>query len=197
MQQKLIAEFFGTATLAFAVLASLSVSIPIVSTPIVAGLTLMLFVYAIGAISGSHLNPAVTIGAWAIRKIPTKEATWYVLAQCLGGFAAFLLATNLFPNVSAGFAPESFTQFIAEFIGMTIFTFSIASVIYHKTTEAATGLVIGGSLTLGILCAMAAGSAGILNPAVGIALGMVSLSNIAGSIFGAVLGMHLYRYLVR
>ena len=47
------------------------------------------------------------------------------------------------------------------------------------------------------MLAVAAGSAGILNPAVGIALGMVSLSNIAGAILGSVVGMHLYRYLVR
>jgi len=199
MQQKLIAEFFGTATLAFAVLASVSIAPPLLITPVVAGVVLMLFVYTIGAISGAHINPAVTIGAWAIKKIPSKEAALYIAAQCLGGFAAYVLADNLFATIaiSTGFAPESLTNFIGEFIGMTIFAFGIASVIYRKTNDAAAGLVIGGSLLVGIILAIAAGSAGILNPAVGITLGLVSLSNIAGAILGSIVGMHLYRYLVR
>jgi glycerol uptake facilitator-like aquaporin len=197
MTQKIIVEFFGTATLAFAVLASISMTTPILTTPVVAGLVLMLFVYSIGGISGSHLNPAVTVGVWAIKKIPTREAIAYVIAQCLGGFAAFLLAFYLFTGVSVGFTTESYTDFWAELLGMTIFSFGIASVIYKKTNPTASGLVIGGSLTLGILLAVAAGSAGLLNPAVGITLGMVSLSNIAGALFGSIIGMHLYRYLVR
>lgn len=197
MLQKVIAEFFGTTTLAFAVLASISMTTPFLTTPVVAGLVLMLFVYSVGAISGSHLNPAVTVGAWAINKIPTKEAIAYIMAQCLGGFMAFLLAFYLFSSVSVGFTTESYTDFWAELIGMTVFSFGIASVIYKKTNPTASGLVIGGSLTLGILLAVAAGSAGLLNPAVGITLGMVSLSNIAGALFGSIIGMHLYRYLVR
>jgi glycerol uptake facilitator-like aquaporin len=199
MPQKLVAEFFGTTTLAFAILASLSIPTPLISTPIVAGLVLMLFVYSISAISGSHLNPAVTVGAWAIRKIPTKEAMLYIAVQCLGGFAAYILAFNLFTGVTVegGLVPESYTDFFAELIGMVVFSFGIASVIYKKTNETASGLVIGGSLTLGILLAIAAGSAGILNPAVGIAIGTVSLSNIAGALLGSIIGMHLYRHLVR
>jgi glycerol uptake facilitator-like aquaporin len=197
MQQKCIAEFIGAATLSFAVLASLSLTTPLIITPVVAGLVLLLFVYTIGSISGAHINPAVTIGAWSIKKISTKDAAMYVVAQCLGGFAAFLLATSVLTGTTMGFATESYSDFWAEFIGMVIFTFGIASVIYGKTTDAAAGVVIGGSLLLGIMLAVAAGSAGILNPAVGIALGMVSLSNIAGAILGSVVGMHLYRYLVR
>jgi len=197
MKQKLIAECFGTATLAFAMLISMSVATPLITTPIVAGLVLMLFVYSIGSISGAHLNPAVTVGIWAIKKIPTKDAILYVTAQCLGGFTALMLAFYLFNNVAVGFTTESYTDFWAELLGMTIFSFGIASVIYKKTNLTATGLVIGGSLTLGILLAVATGSTGILNPAVGITLGMVSLSNITGALFGSIIGMHLYRFLVR
>src|SRR6056297_1337870 len=102
MTQKVIAEFFGTATLAFAVLASISMTTPFLTTSVVAGLVLMLFVYSVGAISGSHLNPAVTVGAWVINKIPTKEAFLYISAQCLGGFTAFLLAFYLFTDISVG-----------------------------------------------------------------------------------------------
>jgi glycerol uptake facilitator protein len=200
MPQKLVAEFFGTTTLAFTILASLSVPTQLISTPIIAGLVLMLFVYSISAISGAHLNPAVTVGAWAINKIPTKEALLYIIVQCLGGFAAYVLAFNLFtdiPSFGGGLVAESYTDLFAEFVGMIVFSFGIASVIYKKTNETASGLVVGGSFTLGIVLALAAGSSGILNPAVGIAIGIVSFSNIAGALLGSVVGMHLYRYLVR
>lgn len=197
MQQKLIAEFIGATTLAFAVLASLQSPAPVIATPLVAGLVLMLFVYTIGPISGSHINPAVTIGAWSIKKISSKETLLYVVAQCLGGAAALLLASVFFTDPTFSFASKASSYFLAELIGMTLFTFGIASVIYGKAADAAAGLVIGGSLVLGIFLAVAAGSAGILNPAVGIALGAVSLTHIAGAILGSVLGMHVYRYLVR
>lgn len=197
MKQKLIAEWFGTATLAFAMLTAMSAATPLLTTPIVAGLVLMLFVYSVGSISGAHLNPAVTVGVWAIKKITSKEAILYVIAQCLGGFTAFLLAFYLFDNIAVGFTTESYSDFWGELIGMTIFSFGIASVIYKKTELTASGLVIGGSFTLGILLAMTVGATGILNPAVGITLGMVSLGNIAGAIFGSIIGMHLYRFLVR
>ena len=197
MQQKLVAEFFGTAVLAFAVLASLSAPGSLIMTPVIAALVLTLFVYTIGSISGSHINPAVTVGAWAIKKMPTKEAILYVIAQCLGGFMAYLLASYIFSGIAVGMVAESYTDFWAELIGMTVFSPGIASVIYKKTNPTASGIVIGGSLLLGISLAVAAGSAGILNPAVGITLGMVSLSNIAGALIGSVIGMHLYRHLVR
>lgn len=197
MQQKLLAEFFGTATLAFAILTSAIIPTSLIATPLIAGLVLMLFVYTIGPISGSHLNPAITIGVWAIQKIPTKEALLYVAVQCLGGFAALFMALYLFPDITAGFALESYTDFWGEFIGMTIFAFGVASVLYKKTNPTVSGIVIGGSLTIGLLLAIAVGSAGVLNPAVGITLGVVSLSNIAGALFGSIIGMFLYRYLVR
>ena len=137
MQQKLIAEFFGTATLAFTILASLSLMTQPAVTPLIAGLVLMLFVYSIGSISGSHLNPAITVGAWAIRKISTKEAASYIVVQCLGGLAAYILAVNLFADVSvtAGMTTESYTDFWAELLGMTVFSFGVASVMYKKPTQ--------------------------------------------------------------
>lgn len=68
---KYIAEAIGTFALTLAVGLSLAGEFP-VSTPILAALTLGLFVYSVGHLSGTHLNPAVTIGAWSIKKFLMK-----------------------------------------------------------------------------------------------------------------------------
>lgn len=197
MQQKLTAELFGTFTLAFTILGSVSVIDPILATPLMAALVLGLFVYSIGNVSGSHLNPAVTAGLWSIRKINTPDAIKYIVAQCIGGILAFFIAGLFFSTQTIALVPESLADFWAELIGMTLFTFGIASVVYRKVADTASGLVIGGSLLLGIILAAHLGSAGILNPAVGLALGTVSFSYVLGAVLGAILGMNLYRAIIK
>ncbi|MFT5832083.1 MAG: aquaporin Z [Candidatus Paceibacteria bacterium] len=195
MQQKLVAEAFGTFTLALAVLTSISVLDPMLATPVVAALVLGLFVYSIGSVSGSHINPAVTAGLWSIRKINTPDAIKYIIAQCAGALAAFFVAGMFVSGLALGMVPENMMDFWAELIGMTLFTFGIAAVVYGKVADTASGLVIGGSLLLGLILAVYLGSAGILNPAVGLAVGSVSFSYIAGAVAGSMIGMNLYRYL--
>lgn len=197
MLKKLTAEFIGTAVLSLAVLLSVTVSDSVLITPILAALVLGLFVYSIGSVSGCHINPAVTFGLWSISKISSKDATQYVAAQGLGALAAFLIVTATIGGVSLGLVAEDGSVFLAELIGTALFTFGIASVVYDKVVDAASGLVIGGSLLLGITLAVMLGSGGILNPAVGLALGSTSLSYILGSIIGAVIGMFTYRHLVQ
>jgi aquaporin Z len=193
MQKKLIAEALGTFTLALAVLSSLQMEASIISTPVVAALVLGLFVYTIGGTSGCHINPAVTIGLWSIGKMKVNEAVQYIVAQLLGALVAFGLASTVFDNVSIGMAPESIPVFVAELIGAALFTFGIAGVVLGKVRDDVSGLVIGGSLLLGILLAAYFGSAGILNPAVALALGALNLSYALGSIAGAVIGMNIYK----
>ena len=196
MQQKLIAEAFGTFALALAVLATLNSEMPAVATPVAAGLVLGLCVYTIGSKSGCHINPAVTLGLWSVNKIKTNEAVQYIVAQVLGGLIAFGLAsTMLGSGIALGMAPESMNIFLAELIGAALFTFGIAGVVYGKVRDDMSGLVIGGSLLLGITIAAALGSAGILNPAVAVALGSLNLSYALGSIAGAMLGFNFYKYI--
>jgi glycerol uptake facilitator-like aquaporin len=197
MMKKYVAEFIGTATLTLAVLTSITVTDSVLITPILAALVLGLFVYSIGSVSGCHINPAVTAGLWSIGKIKTKEATLYVISQCLGAIAAFMLVSFTLGSVALGMAPESGAVFLAEVIGTALFTFGIASVVFGKVTDNASGLVIGGSLLLGITIAVHLGSGGILNPAVGLALGSTSLSYVIGSVVGAILGMQSYRYIAK
>jgi glycerol uptake facilitator-like aquaporin len=85
--------------------------------------------------------------------------------------------------------------FLAEVLGTALFTFGIASVVAGRVHDAMSGVVVGGSLLFGIIVAVQLGSAGILNPAVALALGSLSLSYVGGAIVGAVLGMQLYRRL--
>lgn len=196
MQQKLIAEAFGTFALALAVLATLNSEMSAVATPVAAALVLGLFVYTIGAKSGCHINPAVTLGLWSVNKIKTNEAIQYIIAQVLGGLVAFGLASAMLGSaISLGMVPESMNIFLAELIGATLFTFGIAGVVYGKVRDDMSGIVIGGSLLLGITIAAALGSAGIINPAVALALGSLNLSYALGAIFGGMLGFNFYKYL--
>ena len=196
MQKKLVAEGFGTFVLTLAVLASLQSEVSIIATPIIAGLTLGLFVYTIGHSSGAHINPAVTAGLWSIGKIKTKDAISYVIAQLFGALVAFGLASTFFAGTTLTIAPESMMIFTAELIGMVVFTFGIAAVVFGKVADMASGLVIGGSLLLGILIAAHLGSAGILNPAVALGIGSLNLSYALGAIAGSMIGMNFYKRLV-
>jgi glycerol uptake facilitator-like aquaporin len=198
MKNKYIAEFIGTFALSFVVLAAVSQVIPVpVAIPVIAGVTLGLFVYTIGSVSGCHINPAVTIGLWSIRKITNKDAVSYLLAQVFAAAVAIVLARTLGmispAAVSTPFMPP---LFFAEALGAFFFAFGIASVVYGRAKAEISGVVIGGSLLLGVLIASFSGSAGILNPAVAFALNSISIVYIFGPIAGAVVGFHAYRWLI-
>lgn len=190
---KYIAEAIGTLALTLAIGLSLAGDFP-VSTPILAALTLGLFVYSIGHLSGAHLNPAVTIGAWSIKKISNEDAIGYIIAQFFGAAAALTLIgyTVTLPTMTVS---TEVMIGVAEAIGAFFFTFGIASVIYGKVSGHLSGLVVGGSLLLGIAFAVLLGSNGLINPAVAFALKSFNLMYIFGPIVGAVAGMQAYKYL--
>lgn len=190
--QKLAAELVGTFSLALAVGLSIIAGgdSPVV-TPVVAGLTLGLFVYTIGSISGSHINPAVTIALAVAKKIETKCAVGYLVAQFVGGYlASLVLAAHGGTGVSAG--GEGIL--IAEAAGTFFLLFGIAAVVCGKVQDAASGLTIGGSLLLGVLVAAGLGSNGVLNPAVAVGIGSVSPAYFAGPVVGAIVAMLVYKF---
>jgi aquaporin Z len=197
MSKKYIAEFVGTFALSFVVLSALaSTDVLPLAVPVIAGLTLALFVYTIGSISGCHINPAVTLGLLSINKIDLKEAFAYIVAQVLGAVLAIAVAKNLMLTASAGVSTDfSGPEFFTEALGAFFFAFGISAVVYGKAKEQMSGLVIGGSLLLGVLIASLGGSAGILNPAVAIALNSATFVYLIAPILGAVLGFKTYRYL--
>ena len=101
LKNKLIAEFFGTFWLVFggcgsAVLAAMflatgdspvNLGIGFVGVSLAFGLTVMTMAYAIGHISGCHLNPAVTVGLVVGGRHPKSEMFPYIVAQVVGGIA--------------------------------------------------------------------------------------------------------------
>ncbi len=189
------AELVGTFLLAFMVHMGVGGQLP-VPTPVIAGLTLGLIVYMFGAISGAHVNPAVTVGLWSIGKIKPKDAGLYIVAQFIGGFVAYALGSAILGE-SLQVTVENTTMVAAfELFGAAILMLGISSVVYGKVSDAASGLTIGTALTLGVFAA-SVGSNGVLNPAVAIGIGSLSPAYILGPIAGAILGTWAYRTLVR
>lgn len=188
IHKKLLAEVFGTFTLTFVIILSQG-------APVMAGLTLMLFVYTIGSVSGAHINPAVTVGIWSLRKIRLREGLLYIVSQFVGAGLAMMAAKYF--GIVAPIAKEVTANKvgIAEGAGAIFFTFVIAAVMYQKVPEAAGGLVIGISLLLSVTVASFMGSPGILNPAVAFGVQAFSVMTTAGPVVGSLVGMQLYRYL--
>lgn len=192
---KLVAEVFGTAVLASVVLSvSAFTAIPLF-VGLCAGLSLALMVMAIGNVSGSHINPAVTIGLWSRKLVPTTEAIAYVAAQVLGATLA-LASYQYLSDKSAELTVAAFDwrNLTGELLGGLLFGFGIAAAVYGKFTGGLQASAIGLSLMLGILVA-SAGSAAVVNPAVGLAVGVTGWAYVIGPIVGVVIGMNLYSYL--
>lgn len=120
--KKLGAEFFGTFWLVLggcgsAVLAAAfpELGIGFVGVSLAFGLTVLTMAYAIGHISGCHLNPAVSIGLWAGGRFPAKDVLPYIVAQVLGAIAAggvlYLIVSGKSDFTSiGGFASNGFGE---------------------------------------------------------------------------------------
>lgn len=195
MCRKYLAEFIGTFTLSFIVLIAVASTknLPM-AVPLIAALTLGLFVYSIGPISGCHINPAVTLAQLSVKKISLKDAVGYIGAQFLGALAAIFVAGLFLIARPAAVAAFDGKIFMAEMLGAFFFNFGIASVVYGKAKEQMSGLVVGGSLLLGVLVASLSGAAGILNPAVALALNSATTVYVFAPIVGAILGFWVYRF---
>ncbi len=122
MQKKLFAEFFGTFWLVLggcgsAVLAASfpDVGIGLLGVSLAFGLTVLTMAYAIGHISGCHLNPAVSVGLWLGGRFEAKELAPYIISQVLGGIAAggvlYLIASGQEGfSTAAGFASNGYGE---------------------------------------------------------------------------------------
>src|SRR5215475_3944080 len=122
MSRKLAAEFIGTAWLVLggcgsAVLAAAfpQLGIGFVGVAFAFGLTVLTMAYAIGHISGCHLNPAVSLGLWAGGRFKASELPGYIVAQVLGAIAGaailYVIASGRADfDVHAGFASNGFGE---------------------------------------------------------------------------------------
>jgi len=119
MFKKLSAEFIGTFWLVFCgcgsgVLAATlpEIGIGLVGVSLAAGLALMAMIYAIGGISGGHMNPAVSVGLAVAGKFPAANIPAYVAAQVAGATAAgavlYLIASGTAGFQAGGFASNGY-----------------------------------------------------------------------------------------
>jgi len=122
MMKKYAAEFVGTFWLVLggcgsAVLAAAfpELGIGLLGVSLAFGLTVLTMAYAIGHISGCHLNPAVSVGLWAGGRFPAKDLLPYIVAQVLGGIVAggvlYLIASGKAGfDLSSGFASNGYGE---------------------------------------------------------------------------------------
>ncbi len=139
------------------------------------GLAVAAVIYALGTVSGAHINPAVSIALCSIRKFPVKDTIAYVIAQCIGaGIGAALLFFIIAPEslsvgglgATAPFPGISLWQaLLAEIVGTFILMLVIMGVAVDKKAPAGfAGLAIGAAVTAVIL-ATGNISGGSINPA--------------------------------
>ncbi|MFO2464270.1 aquaporin Z [Pseudomonas sp. 15FMM2] len=186
MQQKIAAEFLGTFWLTFggcgsailtAVLAGLGVGYTGIALAF--GLAVLTMSYAVGAISGAHFNPAVTIGLWVGRRLPGADVLPYIIAQVAGAMVAaavLALIASGRPGFEMGtFAANGYGELspgqysmLAALVVETVATFFFVFIIMRVTAPGAAAgfapIAIGLTLTLIHLVAIPVTNASV-NPA--------------------------------
>jgi aquaporin Z len=219
------AEFFGTFWLVLggcgsAVLAAAfpQVGIGLLGVSLAFGLTVLTMAYAIGHISGCHLNPAVSIGLWAGGRFPASNLVPYIISQVLGAVAAggvlFVIASGKAGfDVSAGFAsngygshsPGSYSltaALVTEIVMTMMFLIIILGATDKRAPQGFAPLPIGLGLTLIHLISIPVTNTSV-NPArstgVAVFVGGWAVEQLwlfwAAPIAGAVLGALAYRFI--
>jgi aquaporin Z len=223
--KKNLAEFIGTFWLVLggcgsAVLAAAfpDVGIGLLGVSLAFGLTVLTMAYAIGHISGCHLNPAVSIGLWAGGRFPANQLPFYIIAQVLGAIAAgavlYLVASGKAGfDVSAGFASNGYgahspggyslvAALITEVVMTMMFLFVIMGATDKRAPAGTAPLAIGLCLTLIHLISIPVTNTSV-NPArstgVAVFVGDWAVAQLwlfwVAPIAGAILGATIYRFI--
>ena len=169
---------------------------------ITTGLVVMAIVYAVGDVSGSHTNPAVTVGFWLSGRFPGYRIQ-YIISQCLGAIAASLLLAFLFPDLISLTVTHPSGPLMQSFILEIVITLFLMFIILSVSTGSMekgimAGSAIGGVVGLSVLWAGPITGAS-MNPARSLAPALVSLDfaslwiYIAGPIIGAALSVIAFR----
>jgi aquaporin Z len=167
--RKYSAELIGTFVLVFGGVGSAVLAgekIGNLGVALAFGLSLLTMVYAIGPISGCHINPAVTVGMLVARKINGRNAMFYVIAQCIGAIIAatliWLIANGTpggYDAAAGGLGANGFGEhspghysalacFLAEAILTAFLIFTVLGSTDIKAPVGFAGLAIGGVLAL-------------------------------------------------
>lgn len=172
MSKRLVAEFIGTLWLVLggcgsAVLAAAfpNLGIGFYGVALAFGLTVLTMAYAVGHISGCHLNPAVSFGLWAGKRFPAADLIPYIIAQVLGAiagaFVLYLIATGKqgFDVVQSGFAANGYeahspggysllAALVCEIVMTYMFLIVILGATHGRAPVGFAGIAIGLALTL-------------------------------------------------
>ena len=193
----LIGEFLGTFLLTVAFIGTKG-------DPLYLGFVLAGIVLIVGTLSGAHINPVVTVGAWATRKITSLRALGYIIAQLLGAALAFVALT-----VFIGASPQESSQaammgqtaatpelykvalltdksqwyvFFAELIAASIFAFAYATSRLERLDRVAKAFTVGfGLLIAGVFATIVTGYASanaVFNPAIALSVNAVQWNDI-------------------
>ncbi|OEE95556.1 aquaporin Z [Vibrio crassostreae] len=219
-----IAEMFGTFWLVLggcgsAVLAAAfpDVGIGLLGVSLAFGLTVLTMAFAIGHISGCHLNPAVTIGLWSGGRFDAKDVAPYIIAQVIGGIIAggvlFVIASGQagFDAAASGFASNGYGEhspggysltaaLVCEVVMTMVFLFVIMGATDSKATAGFAPIAIGLCLTLIHLISIPVTNTSV-NPArstgVAVFVGDWAVSQLwlfwVAPIIGAVIGAMIYK----
>ena len=221
--KKLGAEFIGTFWLVLggcgsAVIAAAfpEVGIGLLGVALAFGLTVLTMAFAIGHISGCHLNPAVSLGLWAGGRFPGKDVVPYILSQVLGGIAAgavlYLIASGKARfDLSGGFASNGYgahspggysllAALVTEIVMTMMFLFVIMGATDKRAPKGLAPIAIGLCLTLIHLISIPVTNTSV-NPArstgVAIFAGDWAVSQLwlfwVAPIIGGILGALVYR----
>lgn len=220
--QKYLAELLGTFILVFigtgaAVIAGKTLGV--LGIAFAFGIAVLVMVYAIGPISGCHINPAVTVAMLVNGKIPSKDALVYIIVQCCGAVLAsalllviltgdptYSLAANGLGQNGYGAASLGGYSMVSCFLAELVLTFIFLMVIFAATSKAApagfAGIAIGlGLFIIHLFGIMVSGAsvnpARSLGPALiagGLALAQLWLYIVA-PIIGAVIAAVVWKYL--
>jgi len=171
--KKYLAELVGTFVLVFCGVGAAAISgdkIGIVGISLVFGLTLLAMAYAIGPISGCHINPAVTIGLAVAGRMSWAEVPGYVIAQVIGGIAG---AGALLPIVPGGIAATAnsiqgdytiFAGFLTEALLTMVLVLTVIGATSKNAPAGLAGIPIGLALAVTNFVAIPVTNASI-NPA--------------------------------
>lgn len=226
MSKRLAAEFFGTFWLVLggcgsAVLAAAfpNVGIGLLGVSLAFGLTVLTMAFAVGHISGCHLNPAVSVGLWAGGRFPAKDLMPYIMVQVLGAIAGaavlFIIASGKTGfDVSAGFASNGYgahspggysfgAALVTEVVMTCMFLFIILGATDKRAPQGFAAIAIGLGLTLIHLISIPVTNTSV-NPArsTGVALfvGGWAMAQLwlfwVAPLIGGVLGGAIYRFLL-
>ena len=183
--RKLLAEAFGCFCLVFAGTGAIIVndltagSITHVGVALTFGLVVLAMIYALGDVSGCHINPAVTLGLFAAGRFQGRMVAPYIVSQCLGAILASLTLQFMFPTHGSLGATAPAGDAIQSFVMECILTLMLMVVILGVSSGAPdkglfAGVAIGAVIALE---AMFAGpvSGASMNPARSLAPALVSL----------------------